>query len=172
MPRTTPAIKVDAVRRLGAEVELSGDTYAEAEARCDELASERGLTLVHPFDDPTVIAGQGTIGDEILRHARGELDAVFVPVGGGGLISGIGTVLKTLKPEIRVVGVEPFEADAMYRSLTEGERIRLDHVGIFADGVAVREVGENTFSIAKEVCGRSREGDERRDLRRHQGCVR
>ena len=98
MPRTTPAIKVDAVRRLGASVELAGDTYAEAETRCEELRDQRELTLVHPFDDPLVIAGQGTIGDEILRHAKGELDVVFVPIGGGGLIAGIGTILKTLKP--------------------------------------------------------------------------
>lgn len=151
MPRTTPAIKVDAVRTMGASVELAGDTYAEAEARCMELGEERGLTLVHPFDDPLVVAGQGTIGDEILRHAQGELDAIFVPVGGGGLIAGIGTVLKTLKPSTRIVGVEPFEADAMYQSLARGERVRLDHVGIFADGVAVREVGELTFAIAREV---------------------
>jgi len=151
MPRTTPAIKVDAVRSMGASVELAGDTYAEAEARCEQLGDERGLTLVHPFDDPLVVAGQGTIGDEILRHAQGELDAVFVPVGGGGLIAGIGTVLNTLKPSTRIVGVEPFEADAMYQSLARRERVRLDHVGIFADGVAVREVGELTFAIAREV---------------------
>lgn len=151
MPRTTPAIKVDAVRSMGASVELAGDTYADAETRCKELADERGLPLVHPFDDPLVVAGQGTIGDEILRHAQGELDAVFVPVGGGGLIAGIGTVLKTLKPSTRVVGVEPFEADAMYQSLARGEKVRLDHVGIFADGVAVREVGDLTFAIARDV---------------------
>ena len=151
MPRTTPIIKVDAVRSMGASVELAGDTYAEAEARCHELRAERGLSLVHPFDDPVVIAGQGTVGDEILRHAKGELDAVFVPVGGGGLIAGIATVLKTLKPETHVIGVEPFEADAMYQSLERQEKVRLDHVGIFADGVAVREVGDVTFAIAKEV---------------------
>jgi len=151
MPRTTPTIKVDAVRGMGARVELEGDTYADAEKRCLELRDERRLTLVHPFDDPLVIAGQGTIGDEILRQAKGELDAVFVPVGGGGLIAGIGTVLKTLKPQTRVIGVEPFEADAMYQSLEHQDKVRLDHVGIFADGVAVREVGDLTFSIAKEV---------------------
>jgi threonine dehydratase len=151
MPRTTPAIKVDAVRSLGASVELAGDTYADAESRCDELRRERDLTLVHPFDDPLVIAGQGTIGYEIVRHANGELDAVFVPVGGGGLISGIGAVLKSLKPATRVIGVEPFEADAMYQSLTEGKKVRLDRVGIFADGVAVREVGDTTFRIARQV---------------------
>lgn len=151
MPRTTPAIKVDAVRRLGATVVLAGDTYADAESECDELRRKKGLTLVHPFDDPLVIAGQGTVGDEILRHARGELGAVFVPVGGGGLISGIGTVLKALKPSIRVIGVEPFEADAMYQSLQKGERVRLDRVGIFVDGVAVRETGDLTFRIAQDV---------------------
>ena len=151
MPLTTPAIKVDAVRAMGAEVVLAGDTYADAEARCDEVRSEQGLTLVHPFDDPLVIAGQGTIGDEILRHAHGDLSAIFVPVGGGGLIGGIGAFIKTLAPEVRIIGVEPFEADAMYQSLAKGTRVRLEHVGIFADGVAVREVGTHTLPIGLEV---------------------
>ena len=151
MPRTTPEIKVDAVRALGAEVMLEGDGYAEAKDRCDELAAETGLTLVHPFDDPLVIAGQGTIGEEILRHSRGRLDAVFVPVGGGGLIAGIGAYLKTLAPEVEIVGVEPVDADAMFRSLHAGHRVCLDHVGLFVDGVAVREVGERTFEIARET---------------------
>jgi threonine dehydratase len=147
MPQTTPEIKVEAVRALGAEVVLAGDTYAEAKARCDELVRETGLTLVHPFDDPLVIAGQGTIGDEILRHKLGDVSAIFVPVGGGGLIAGIASYVKALRPEVRVIGVEPFEADAMYQSVAAGKRVALDGVGIFADGVAVREVGELTFPI-------------------------
>jgi threonine dehydratase len=147
MPQTTPEIKVDAVRELGAEVVLFGDTYTDAKARCDELAAETGLIVVHPFDDPLVIAGQGTIANEILRHKLGDVSAIFVPVGGGGLIAGIASYVKALKPEVRVIGVEPFEADAMYRSVAAGKRVTLDRVGIFADGVAVREVGELTFPI-------------------------
>jgi len=149
MPVTTPEIKVEAVRAMGAEVVLAGDSYSEAQARCDALAAETGLAFVHPFDDPLVIAGQGTIGAEVLRQSRGRVDAVFVPVGGGGLIAGIAGYLKALLPAVKVVGVEPFEADAMYRSLAAGERVRLEHVGIFADGVAVRQVGERTFAIAR-----------------------
>ncbi len=151
MPQTTPTIKVDAVRRMGAEVVLSGDSYAEAKARCDALVEETGRTLIHPFDDPLVIAGQGTIGAEILRHAQQPLSAVFVPVGGGGLIAGIAGYIKALWSEVKIIGVEPFEADAMYRSLDAKRRVQLDQVGIFADGVAVREVGELTFSIARET---------------------
>jgi len=151
MPETTPRIKVSAVRSLGAEVVLAGDTYPEAQARCDELVRSTGLSFIHPFDDPLVIAGQGTIADEILRHAGGPLHAVFVPVGGGGLIAGIASYLKELVPEIRVIGVEPFEADALHRSLEAGRRVRLDTVGIFADGVAVQEVGERAFEIARRA---------------------
>jgi threonine dehydratase len=147
MPQTTPEIKVEAVRELGAEVVLAGDTYADAKTRCDELAAETGLIVVHPFDDPLVIAGQGTIGNEILRHKLGDVSAIFVPVGGGGLIAGIASYVKALRPDIRVIGVEPFEADAMYQSVAAGKRVALDYVGIFADGVAVREVGELTFPI-------------------------
>jgi threonine dehydratase len=109
------------------------------------------MTFIHPFDDPLVIAGQGTIGAEILRHSQERLSAVFVPVGGGGLIAGIAGYIKALRPDVKVVGVEPYEADAMYRSLKAGHRVRLDHVGIFADGVAVREVGEVTFPIVRET---------------------
>jgi threonine dehydratase len=151
MPQTTPEIKVDAVRALGAEVILTGDSYSDAEAHCEELRVARDLTLVHPFDDPAVIAGQGTIGDEILRRAPQGLFAVFVPVGGGGLIAGIAAYIKALAPSVRVYGVEPFESDAMYRSLEAGQRVRLDDVGIFADGVAVREVGTLTFPIVRET---------------------
>jgi threonine dehydratase len=152
MPETTPEIKVEAVRRLGAEVVLSGDTYAEAKARSDELAAETGRVFVHPYDDPYVIAGQGTIGTEILRHRLGHKPtAVFVPVGGGGLIAGIASYVKAIRPEVKVIGVEPFEADAMARSLQAGRRITLDQVGIFADGVAVRTVGAHTFEIAQRT---------------------
>jgi threonine dehydratase len=151
MPRTTPAIKIEAVRALGAEVELAGDTYAEARARCDELTVSTGRIFIHPFDDPLVIAGQGTIGTEILRHRLGEVSAIFVPVGGGGLIAGIASYVKALKPEIAIVGVEPYEADAMARSLQAGRRVTLDRVGIFADGVAVVEVGACTFELARQA---------------------
>ena len=150
MPKTTPEIKVEAVRAMGAEVVLAGDSYSEAKAHCDGLVAETGLAFVHPFDDPLVIAGQGTIGEEILRQCHGRMDAVFVPVGGGGLIAGVAGYLKAVMPGVKVIGVEPFEADAMYRSLEAGKRVHLDRVGIFADGVAVREVGEETFRIARE----------------------
>ncbi len=151
MPQTTPEIKVEAVRALEAEVVLAGDSYAEAKARCDEVAAATGLTFVHPFDDLLVIAGQGTIGTEILRHRLGSVSAIFVPVGGGGLIAGIASYVKALRPEMKVIGVEPFEADAMYRSLEAGRRVVLDQVGIFADGVAVREVGHLTFPIVQSA---------------------
>ncbi|MEX1127545.1 MAG: threonine ammonia-lyase, biosynthetic [Vicinamibacterales bacterium] len=149
MPQTTPEIKIDAVRALGAEVELAGDSYTDATVRCDALAEATGLIPIHPFDDPLVIAGQGTIGDEILRDRLGDVTAIFVPVGGGGLIAGIAGYVKAVKPSVRVIGVEPFEADAMYRSLAAGRRVVLDRVGIFADGVAVREVGALTFPIVQ-----------------------
>jgi threonine dehydratase len=151
MPETTPAIKVDAVRQMGADVVLSGDSYADAKVRADALAQETGRVFIHPFDDPLVIAGQGTIGTEILRHRLGAVNAVLVPVGGGGLIAGIGCYIKALRPDIRVVGVEPYEADAMFRSLQAGRRVVLDDVGIFADGVAVREVGALTFAFARQT---------------------
>jgi len=151
MPQTTPRIKVDAVRAMGAEVVLAGDSYNEAKAHCDTLVEQTGMTFIHPFDDPLVIAGQGTIGAEILRHSQERLSAVFVPVGGGGLIAGIAGYIKSLRPDVKIVGVEPFEADAMYRSLALGRRVQLDHVGIFADGVAVREVGERTFPIVQQT---------------------
>ena len=150
MPQTTPSIKVEAVRHMGAEVILYGDTYADAKAHSDTLVAATGLTFIHPFDDPLVIAGQGTIADEILRHGQDRIAAIFVPVGGGGLIAGIAGYVKAIRPEVKVIGVEPFEADAMFRSLAAGVRVRLDHVGIFADGVAVREVGERTFPIVRD----------------------
>jgi threonine dehydratase len=149
MPKTTPAIKIEAVSALGAEVVLAGDSYTDAKRHCDELVERTGRTFVHPFDDELVIAGQGTIGHEILRHKLGDVDAIFVPVGGGGLIAGIASYVKALRPSVEVIGVEPYEADAMYRSLEAGRRIVLDRVGIFADGVAVQEVGRLTFPIVQ-----------------------
>lgn len=150
MPRTTPEIKVRAVQTLGAEVILHGDSYSDAQAYCQQIIAETGMVFVHPFDDPLVIAGQGTVGAELLRQRGSALDAVFVPVGGGGLIAGVAAYLKSIVPEIRIIGVEPFEADAMYQSLQAGERIELDQVGIFADGVAVRKVGEQTFALCRQ----------------------
>jgi threonine dehydratase len=149
MPQTTPEIKVQAVREMGAEVVLAGDSYADAQTHCDGIVASSGFTFVHPFDDPLVIAGQGTIGNEILRHRLGNVSAIFVPVGGGGLIAGIASYVKALRPDIRMIGVEPYEADAMYQSLAAGRTIALDRVGIFADGVAVRQVGQITFPIVQ-----------------------
>jgi threonine dehydratase len=150
MPQTTPQIKVQAVASLGGEVLLHGDDYDSAFERALVLARERNLIFVHPFDDPDVIAGQGTIGVEILRQTGGNLDAIFVPVGGGGLISGIAVYVKYLYPNIRIIGVEPEDAASMYESLRAGRRVTLDRVGIFADGVAVKRVGEETFSLCRE----------------------
>jgi threonine dehydratase len=151
MPVTTPRIKVEAVAARGAEVVLHGDSYAEAYAKAVQLKKKRGLTFVHPYDDPEVIAGQGTIGMEILRQHPGPLDAIFVPVGGGGLISGIAAYVKRVRPATRIVGVEPVDAAAMTKSLRVGKRIKLDHVGLFADGVAVKEVGRETFRLCRSL---------------------
>ncbi|MGC3981353.1 MAG: threonine ammonia-lyase, biosynthetic [Steroidobacteraceae bacterium] len=151
MPRTTPSIKVQAVKDLGGEAVLHGDDFDQAYEHALQLAREQSLTFVHPFDDPDVIAGQGTVGMEILRQQPGEtLDAIFVAVGGGGLIAGIAAYVKQLFPRVRIIGVEPEDADAMYRSLQEKKRVTLDRVGIFADGVAVRRVGEETFRLAQQ----------------------
>lgn len=155
MPVTTPAIKVDAVKALGAEVVLKGDNYDAAYAFAREQCDLEELSFVHPYDDPDVIAGQGTIGLEILKQCPGELDAIFIPVGGGGLIAGIGAVVKALRPEVKIIGVEPEDAASMAGSLKAGHRITLDRVGRFADGVAVRLVGEETFRIAQEVVDES-----------------
>jgi threonine dehydratase len=149
MPQTTPTIKVQAVIDLGAEVVLHGDIYDSAYEHALTLVRERHMVFVHPFDDPDVIAGQGTIGMEILRQTGGELDAIFVPVGGGGLIAGIAAYVKQLYPRIRVIGVEPEDAAAMYQSLQAGKRVTLERVGMFADGVAVRRVGEETFDLVR-----------------------
>ena len=149
MPDTTPAIKVDAVRQRGARIMLHGDTYDEACAHALMLASESGMTFVHPYDDPEVIAGQGTIAMEILRQYRGTLHAIFVPVGGGGLIAGIAAYTKAVHPGVRVIGVEPEDADCMRQALAANERVILKQVGLFADGVAVRQAGAETFRIAQ-----------------------
>jgi threonine dehydratase len=149
MPVTTAKIKTDAVRALGGEVVLHGDAYDDAYARAIELSEQDGLVFIHPFDDPYVIAGQGTIGVEILEQAD-NIDAIFVPIGGGGLIAGIATYVKQQRPDIRIVGVEPDDSAAMKLSLEAGKPVTLDHVGIFADGVAVRRVGDETFRLCQE----------------------
>src|SRR5271163_2180214 len=151
MPLTSPDIKVQAVADLGGEIVLHGDDYDQAYEHAIEVGRERGLVFVHPFDDPDVIAGQGTIAMEILRQHHGdEIDAIFVPIGGGGLISGIGAYVKSLYPRIKIIGVEPEDAAGMYESLRAGKRVTLERVGMFADGVAVRRVGEETFRLAKQ----------------------
>ena len=150
MPQTTPSIKVSAVRNLGGEVVLHGDEYDSAYEHAMSIVRDRNLAFVHPFDDPDVIAGQGTIAVEILRQSRGDLDAIFVPVGGGGLIAGIAIYAKYLNPKIRIIGVEPVDAAAMHDSLRAKKRITLERVGIFADGVAVKRVGEETFRLCRE----------------------
>jgi threonine dehydratase len=149
MPVTTPRIKVDAVRELGADVVLDGASYDEAEVEARRIARRRRLTYVHAYDDPDVIAGQGTIGMEILRQCQHPIGAVFVPVGGGGLIAGIAAYVKRLRPETLIVGVEPVDANAMQRSLRAGRRVRLQQVGQFADGVAVGRVGAEPFRLAR-----------------------
>jgi threonine dehydratase len=151
MPITTPRIKVDAVQARGAEVRLHGDSYSDAYQEAMRIKRQRGLTFVHPYDDPDVIAGQGTIGMEILRQHPGAIDAIFVPVGGGGLISGIAAYVKEVSPKTSIIGVEPVDADAMARSLKAGRRVKLDQVGLFADGVAVKEVGEETFRLCRRL---------------------
>jgi threonine dehydratase len=150
MPVTTPSIKVDSVISLGGEVVLHGDNYDEAYEYGRRLEQEQGLIFIHPFDDPDVIAGQGTIGAEILGQASEDIDAIFVPVGGGGLIGGIAAYVKSVKPDIRIIGVEPEDSAAMRDSIEAGEPVTLDHVGIFADGVAVRRVGDETFRLCRK----------------------
>ncbi len=151
MPVTTPRIKINAVQRLGAQVVLYGEAYDEAQAHAEYLATQRQLTFVHPYDDPEVIAGQGTVGMEILRQCNPPPQAIFVPVGGGGLIAGIAAYVKRLRPHIKIIGVEPLDADAMHRSLDLGQRVRLPQVGLFADGVAVKYVGAETFRLCQEL---------------------
>ncbi|MCU7959998.1 MAG: threonine ammonia-lyase, biosynthetic [gamma proteobacterium symbiont of Bathyaustriella thionipta] len=149
MPKTTPVIKVRSVRNRGAKIVLHGDSYNEASEHAIQLAQQQQLVFIHPFDDRDVIAGQGTIGMEIMRQKRDQLDAIFVPVGGGGLIAGIGVWMKHLSPQTRIIGVEPQDAPCMYEALKAGRRIKLKQVGIFADGVAVNQVGKETFRLAK-----------------------
>jgi threonine dehydratase len=150
MPVTTPQVKVDAVLARGAEVVLHGDSYSDAAAHASALQQHEGLTFVHPFDDPDVIAGQGTIGMEILRQRPGPIDAIFVAIGGGGLAAGIGAYVKQLRPEIRLIGVQTTDSDAMARSLKAGRRVELQDVGLFSDGTAVKKVGEETFRLCRE----------------------
>ena len=156
MPTTTPAVKIDAVRALGGEVVLHGDSYSDAYAHSLELEKKQGLTFVHPFDDPDVIAGQGTIAMEMLRQVQTlggqsgpRLDAVFVAIGGGGLVSGVANYIKAVDPRIRVIGVQMNDSDAMIRSVAARKRVTLDDVGLFSDGTAVKLVGEETFRIAR-----------------------
>jgi threonine dehydratase len=150
MPRTTPGIKIDAVLALGGKAILYGDGLDEAYARAREIESEKGFPFIHPFDDPDTIAGQGTVGMELCRQFGDDLDAVFVPVGGGGLVAGIAVFMKYLRPATKIIGVEPDDAASMQRSLARGWRTRLDHVGIFADGVAVPQPGKEPFRLARK----------------------
>lgn len=151
MPITTPKIKVDAVIALGGGVLLHGDTYDDAFEKAKEIEAAQGLTFIHPFDDPAVIAGQGTIGRELDDQMDPEVTAVFVPIGGGGLISGIASYLKYKRPHVKIIGVEPTDSAAMKTSLLAGKPVSLDHVGIFADGVAVRRVGDETFRLCQAL---------------------
>ena len=151
MPRTTPAIKVDAVKARGAKVVLIGDSYDDAAAHAKKLVEEKGMTYVHPFDDPDVIAGQGTVAMEILRQYPGDIDAIFVPVGGGGLAAGIAAYIKYVRPEIKIIAVESEEAACLKVALEKKKRVVLPQVGIFADGIAVAQIGEETFRILRKT---------------------
>ena len=150
MPVTTPSIKVDSVRAMGAEVVLQGDNYDEACTHAYKIADDTNKVFIHPYDDVEVIAGQGTIGKELLEQFDGQIDAVFVPVGGGGLIAGVAVWIKQHSPNTKVIGVEPEDAATLYSAMQVGERVELPQVGIFADGVAVKKIGENTFELAKK----------------------
>jgi threonine dehydratase len=151
MPVTTPRLKVDAVHAFGAEVVLYGDSYSDAYQHALQLEKAQGLCFVHPFDDPDVIAGQGTIAMEILRQHQGPIDAVFVAIGGGGLISGVAAYIKAVRPQIKVIGVQTVDSDAMLRSVRAGRRVQLADVGLFADGTAVKQVGVETFRLARAL---------------------
>jgi threonine dehydratase len=151
MPTTTPQLKIDAVRALGGEVVLHGDSYSDAYAHALTLQKKQGLTFVHPFDDPDVIAGQGTIAMEMLRQHQGPLDAVFVAIGGGGLISGVAAYIKAVRPEIKVIGVQMNDSNAMIQSVRAGKRVTLQDVGLFSDGTAVKLVGEETFRLTRKL---------------------
>jgi len=151
MPLTTPGIKILAVEKWGGKVILHGYDFATAYAKALELLDKKGLTLIHPFDDPDVIAGQGTIGMEIIRQHMGDIHAIFVPIGGGGLATGVAAYVKAIRPDIKVIGVEASDSASMYQSLKKDRRIILDQVGIFADGVAVAQVGKETFRLARKL---------------------
>jgi len=151
MPVTTPKLKIDAVRSFGGDVVLHGESYSDAYLHALELEAQHGLTFVHPFDDPDVIAGQGTIAMEILRQHQGPIDAVFVAIGGGGLISGVAAYIKAVRPEIKVIGVQTNDSDAMVRSVKAGKRVQLNDVGLFSDGTAVKMVGIETFRLTREL---------------------
>ena len=148
MPKTTPEIKVDSVKARGAHIILFGDSYDEAYAHAKELAAQNDMVFIHPYDDPDVIAGQGTVGMEILRQQTGDLEAIFVPVGGGGLIAGIAVYVKFVRPDIKIIGVEPDDADCLNRALKANRRVIIKQVGLFADGVAVKQVGKEPFHLA------------------------
>ena len=150
MPQTTPSIKIEAVRNFGASIKLVGDAYDDAYAWAAARAEEKGMAFIHPYDDPLTIAGQGTIGLEILDQHAGAIHAIFVPVGGGGLLAGVAAAVKSLRPAVKVIGVEPDDAPCMYEALRRGRRIKLKQVGIFADGVAVRQAGKENFRIARK----------------------
>jgi threonine dehydratase len=149
MPVTTPPIKINAVKKLGAQVILHGDSYSEAQEHAVYLVTQQQRTFVHPYDDPDVVAGQGTVGMEILRQYNKPIYAIFVPIGGGGLISGIAAYVKRLRPEIKMIGVEPVDSAAMHEALQQGKCVQLQQVGLFADGVAVKCVGEETFRLCQ-----------------------
>ncbi|MGZ8224836.1 MAG: threonine ammonia-lyase, biosynthetic, partial [Methylobacter sp.] len=149
MPKTTPEIKVKSVKARGAKIVLFGDSYDEAYAHAQELAAEKDMIFIHPYDDPDVIAGQGTVAMEILRQQTGHLDAIFVPVGGGGLIAGIATYVKFVRPGIKIIGVEPDDADCLNRALNAKRRVIIKQVGLFADGVAVKQIGVEPFRLAQ-----------------------
>ncbi len=151
MPQTTPQIKVDAVRARGARVVLIGDSYDAAAAHANKLVEEQGLTYIHPFDDPDIIAGQGTIGMEILRQVPGDLDAIFIAVGGGGLCAGVAAYVKNLRPDIKIIAVESDDAACLDAAMKAGRRVRLKEVGIFADGTAVAQIGKETFRLLKDL---------------------
>ncbi len=151
MPTTTPPIKVQTVRNLGARIILHGDSYDDAYEHARSLVKEKGLTFVHPFDDPDVIAGQGTVAMEVLRQHEDPIDAVFIPVGGGGLIAGMAAYIKRVRPGIRIIGVEPEDTPTLHDALKAGRRVNLKQIGLFADGVAVRQIGKETFKLAREL---------------------
>jgi threonine dehydratase len=155
MPSTTPNIKVDAVRARGANVVLHGESYSDAYEHARAIADQEGKSFIHPYDDPDVIAGQGTIGMEILRQHQGHIDAIFVAVGGGGLIAGVAAYVKAVRPEVRIIAVQAADSDAMVQSLAAGERVILPSVGLFADGVAVRQVGEETYRLCQTLVDES-----------------